>query len=167
MKLNVLKCSRNLTVLALAAFLGAFAADAADPAPGAPPARGQGGGAGNGGGGANRPGRGGFGLDETQRAAWQEATQKQSDELAKLEEKLRAAQKELMHAALAEKQDEKAVREKAETVAKIQVDISVLRAKALAVVGPTLKAEQRDQLESSRFGIMMLSTSCSATSALM
>ena len=109
-----------------------------------------------------RVARGGFqgragglmGLDDQQRQVYQEAMQKNNDELRKLSEKLRTAQKELMQAVLAEKYDEKAVREKAEAASKIQTDITLLRAKALSSVAPTLKPEQRDQLENR--GAMML-----------
>jgi len=102
-------------------------------------------------------GRGGFGvLDDSQRNAYREALQKQSDEMQKLSEKLQAAQKELLKAVMAEKYDEKAVKEKAEAVAKIQTDISLLRCKAFASIVPTLKQEQKNQLLESRFAPMML-----------
>jgi len=97
-----------------------------------------------------------MGLDDQQRELYREATQKHGDELRKLDEKLRAAQKELVQAVLAEKYDDQVVREKAEGVAKIQVEITTLRAKALSVVAPTLKPEQRDQLENSRIGAAIL-----------
>src|SRR6185436_17926461 len=73
-----------------------------------------------------------------------------------LDEKQRAAQKELMQAVLAENFDEKVVREKAEAVGKIQTDITVLRAKAFSTVAPTLKPEQREALENTRVGPTML-----------
>jgi Spy/CpxP family protein refolding chaperone len=95
-----------------------------------------------------------MGLDESQRETYQAAMQKSGDELRQLGEKLRGAQKELMQAVLAEKYDEKAVREKADAVSKIQTDMTLLRAKALASIAPTLKPEQRDNLENR--GAMML-----------
>jgi hypothetical protein len=61
-----------------------------------------------------------------------------------------------MHVVLGEKYDDKAVREKAEAVSKIQSEITVLRAKALASVAPTLKPEQREQLENSPMGTALL-----------
>lgn len=97
-------------------------------------------------------GRGGFGLnlDEKQNELLREAMQAESDELRKLSEKLQAAQKELMTAVVAEKYDEAVVRQKADAVSKIQTDITVLRAKAFAAVAPTLKPEQREQIENNR-----------------
>ncbi|HTG45008.1 MAG TPA: periplasmic heavy metal sensor [Verrucomicrobiae bacterium] len=140
------------TLLAVG-LIGVFAANGADAPPGGPPGAGGAGGAGGRGGVQGRPG-GMMGLDEKQREVYQEATQKSSDELRKLNEKLRAAQKELMQVVLAEKYDEKAAREKAEAASKIQTEITLLRAKALSSVGPTLKPEQREQLETR--GAMML-----------
>ena len=93
---------------------------------------------------------GGLNLDEKQNALLREAMQADSDELRKLAEKLQAAQKDLVKAIVAEKYDEKVVREKADAVAKIQTEITVLRAKAFATVSPTLKPEQREQIENSR-----------------
>jgi hypothetical protein len=62
----------------------------------------------------------------------------------------------LVHVVLAEKYDEKAVREKADAVSKLQIEMTMLRAKALATVAPTLKPEQREQLESSPIGAALL-----------
>jgi Spy/CpxP family protein refolding chaperone len=104
-------------------------------------------------------GRGGGGmavLDEQQRNLLREALQKEQDPLRALDEKLRAAQKELMQAVLAEKYDEQVVRQKAEAVAKIEVEMTLLRAKALATVAPTLKTEQKESMINSPFGAMML-----------
>ena len=95
-----------------------------------------------------------MGLDESQRETYQAAMQKTSDQQRQLGEKLRAAQKELMQTVLAEKYDEKAVHEKAEAVSKIQTEMTLLRAKALSSIAPTLKPEQRDNLENR--GAMML-----------
>jgi Spy/CpxP family protein refolding chaperone len=101
-------------------------------------------------------GRGGFGLDEQQRNTLREEMQKQQDAVQQLNEKLQAAQRELMKEVLAEKQDEKKIREKAEAVSKIQTDIMVLRAKAFASINPTLKPEQKEQMIENRFSFMML-----------
>ena len=99
---------------------------------------------------------GGLNFDEKQRELLREATQKESDELRRLNEKLQAAQKELVQSVIAEKYDEKAVREKAEAVSKIQTEITMLRAKAFATVSPTLKPEQREQLDNSQIAIGMI-----------
>ena len=104
-------------------------------------------------GGRNFGGFGGLNLDQKQNELLREAMQAESDELRKLSEKLQAAQKELTQAVIAEKYDEKSVREKAEAVAKIQTEITVLRAKAFSTVAPTLKPEQREQIENSRAAI--------------
>lgn len=160
MKRKLLKFSRAAALFALGGWLGAFVLTAANAQPaqgpgGNRPNRGAGGG---GGGGGNLQGQRGPAavLDDQQMQLYREATQKDGDQLRKLDEKLRVAQKELIQAALAEKYDENAVREKAEAVAKIQVEITTLRSKALSAVAPTLKPEQRDQLLNSRFGATML-----------
>jgi Spy/CpxP family protein refolding chaperone len=164
---NFLSWLKAATLFGVMAVFGALVVTAADPPQPTPgrPGRNAGGPGGPGGGG-NGPGpRGGggggggmgmMGLDDQQRELYRQATQKSGDELRKLDEKLRAAQKELVQAVLAEKYDDQVVREKAEGVAKIQVEITTLRAKAFSVVAPTLKPEQRDQLENSRVGAAML-----------
>ncbi len=95
-------------------------------------------------------------LDDKQRELLREAMQNNSAEIQKLDEKMRAAQKELTQAILSEKPDPKVLREKAEAVAKIQVEQTLLRAKVFGVVVPTLKPEQRDQIENSPFAMQML-----------
>lgn len=104
-------------------------------------------------------GRGGVGLlDDQQQQVFREAMQKNSDQLRVLGDKLRVAQKELIEATLAEKYDESAVRGKAEAVAKIQVEMITLRAKALSTVAPTLKPEQKENLLNSRVSTFLLTT---------
>lgn len=164
MTTNHPKAATLAAIFALTTFLCGFIASGADtttPPPGPGPGQGRAGrGLGGPGGGAGpnfQAQRGGnLGLDDQQLQLFREATMKNSDELRKLDEKLRAAQKELVQAAIAEKYDEKAVREKAEAVAKIQIEMATLRANALAKVAPTLKPEQRDQLENSPIGAAML-----------
>jgi Spy/CpxP family protein refolding chaperone len=118
---------------------------------------GPGGPGGNFGGRGNFGGGGGINLDDKQRELISEARQKSNDELRDLGEKLRTAQREFVRATIAEKYDEKVVREKADAVAKIQADIAMLNAKAFSSVAPTLKPEQREQIETSAFGYMMVS----------
>lgn len=147
MKRSLVKVCSLLAV----GFISAAALNAADaPAPG---------GAGRperpGGPGGPRGPMGGI-LDSSQLQTFREAMQKNNEELRALNDKLQAAQKELVQATIAEKYDEKAVREKAEAVSKIQTDITVLRAKAFSSVSPTLKPEQREQLANSRMGAMMV-----------
>ena len=104
-----------------------------------------------------RPARTGFvTLDEKQRQLIAEARQQNANELRSLEEKLRTAQREFAKAVVAEKFDEKAAREKADAIAKIQADIAMLNAKAFSPVVPTLKPEQREQFENSPFGYFMI-----------
>lgn len=100
----------------------------------------------------------GFPLDDQQRQLFEQATQKDQNQLQELSGKLQAAQKELMKAVLDEKYNETAVKSKAEAVAAIQVQITLLRSKALATVAPTLKPDQKESLVESRFGAMMLSS---------
>jgi len=110
-----------------------------------------------GGGPTDRGNRGGFNLDEKQRNLLREAMQENSDESRKLDEQLRAAQQELLKAVMAAKLDEALVREKAEAISKIQVEITLLRAKGFSVLVPTLTPEQREQMQNSPFIMMMLS----------
>jgi uncharacterized membrane protein len=97
-----------------------------------------------------------MGLDDQQRQLFQQALQKENDKLRGLEGKLRTAQKDLLETTLASTYDEKAVRGKAEALAAIQVEITTVRAKALATVVPTLKPEQKQQVIESPFGVMLL-----------
>jgi Spy/CpxP family protein refolding chaperone len=101
----------------------------------------------------NFGGRGGFpglNLDEKQSELLREALQAEGDELRKLYEKLQAATRELVKAVVAEKYDDKVVREKADAVSKLQTEITMLRAKAFSAVSPTLNPEQREQIENNR-----------------
>lgn len=139
MRKHLSSLCRNLAAAMIAGIAGTLAVTASAQAPG--------------GGGFQRGGM----LDDQQQKVYREALQKDGEQLRNLDEKLRVAQKELVQATLAENFDEKVVREKAEAVAKIQVEITVLRARALATVAPTLTAEQKENLLTSRFSIMMLS----------
>jgi len=95
-------------------------------------------------------------LNQEQRQAFQDALQKDNDKLRGLEEKLRSANKELVDAALASTYDEKTVRAKAEAAAKIQTDITAIRAKALSSVASTLESDQKKQMAESPMGVMLL-----------
>ncbi len=164
MKTSLRTWTKGAAICAITGIFTASLVTAADPPPpGAPPAA-----PGQPAPGAPPPGRpdrapriagGGGGLmvlDEQQRETYREASQKSSEELRTIDQKIRAAQKDLVHAALAEKYDEKAVREKADAIAKLQADLIVVRAKAFSSVAPTLKPEQREQLESSRAGAALI-----------
>jgi Spy/CpxP family protein refolding chaperone len=109
-----------------------------------------------GGGGAGGAGFRGAMLTDQQREVMRESMQTHMADLRRLNEKMRAAEKELMQAIMAEKQDEKVIREKAEAVAKIQVEETMLRAKMFAPIVPTLTAEQREQFENSPMMLRMM-----------
>ena len=127
------------------------AADAAGQAP--PPGEGRGGGPGGG------PGMRGAGwLDDQQREIMRDAYMKHRDEMIKIDEKMRDAHKELTKVMLSEKPDKELLREKAEAVAKIQVEQTMLRAKIFEAVAPTLKPEQKEQIENNPFAMQMLMT---------
>ncbi len=163
--------SRRTGFFALTTVLTALIATAQDapppaPAPGAAPAAqapaadpNQQGGRGNrGNNNVQRGNFGGFNLDEQQRNLLQEARQVSGDDIRKLNEKLAEAQKEFVKAVVAEKYDEKVVREKADAVGKIQAEILALNGKAFATVSPTLKPEQRESIEgNARIGIALIS----------
>jgi Spy/CpxP family protein refolding chaperone len=105
-------------------------------------AQGQGGGGGR--------GAGGMGiLTQEQRTKMREAIQ---DELTPLTEKLVAAQKEVVKAAMAENATEASVKAKLEAVQKIQTDLTVVRFKGFKAIASTLTAEQKTQLENARDG---------------
>jgi Spy/CpxP family protein refolding chaperone len=97
-------------------------------------------------------------LDDRQQELFREALEKQGQDLAKLEGQLRAALTELVKTTLGENYDEKAVREGAEAVARIQVEMLSRRSQALAVVAPTLSPEQREDLLRGRAGPMLLAS---------
>jgi Spy/CpxP family protein refolding chaperone len=101
-------------------------------------------------------GGGVMGLDAQQMQLVQDAGQTNATELAKLEEKLREAQKDYMKTILAQTFDDKVVLEKAETIGKIQAQILLLRGRAFSSIAPTLKSEQLDQLVNSPFGFMIV-----------
>jgi Spy/CpxP family protein refolding chaperone len=112
-----------------------------------------------GGGGGNFQGRAGGGmmmLNDDQRQMFQDAQQASNDKLRELEEKFRAAQKETLDAALTAAPDQKAILSKAEAMAAIQVEMIMLRAKALSALVPSLEPDQMQQMTDSPFGVMLL-----------
>jgi uncharacterized membrane protein len=86
-------------------------------------------------------------LNDNQRASFREAMEAQRDKLRELDEKLRAARKEALEASVAEKFKEKSVRQKAMVVAKLEAEMSVLRARALSQVKPPLSVDQIERLK--------------------
>ena len=91
-------------------------------------------------------GRGGI-LTEEQRTKLREAIQSSSSELSQLAEKLAAAQKEAIKAALADKPDESTVRAKIEAVAKIQTEMAMLRFKGVREIKATFTDEQKARMD--------------------
>src|SRR5436190_10227178 len=81
-------------------------------------------------------------LTDEQRTSLREAMEGEREKVRDLEEKLRDARRALFDAALAQKFDESAIREKAEASAKLEAEITVIRAKAFAKLKPPLSAEQ-------------------------
>lgn len=86
-------------------------------------------------------------LTEDQRASFGEAMESQGDKLRELNEKLHVARREALQASVAEAFKEKSVRQKAMAVAKLEAEMSVLRARALSQVKPALSAEQIERLK--------------------
>ena len=94
---------------------------------------------------------GGFNLNDNQRELLFEGLRAVGPQMQEIMEKLRIAQQELVDAVLAEKYDEQVVRQKAEAVAKLQVELTMLRAKAVSAVAPTLTPEQKQDIKESPF----------------
>lgn len=86
-------------------------------------------------------------LTEEQRASMREAMEPQREQMRDLENKLREARKKLLEAGVAEKFDEEAVRKQALAVAQLEVEGTVLRARALSKVQPPLSAEQIEKIK--------------------
>ncbi len=95
------------------------------------------------------PGGRGMGgvLTQEQRTKLREAMQASQTEVTQLNEKLAAAQKEAIKAALAKNADEKTVRPKVEAVNKIQVEIAMLRLKAIKEIASSITDEQKTQID--------------------
>jgi len=85
-------------------------------------------------------------LTEDQRESMRSIMASQRDEMRGIQEKMRVARKELLTASLAGKFDEEIVRAKALAVAKLEADLTVLRAKAMSQVQPPLSDEQIEQI---------------------
>ncbi len=85
-------------------------------------------------------------LTEEQRESMRDIMKSQRERMQGIQEKIRAARKELLKASLAESFDEEVVRAKALVVAKLEADLTVLRAKAISQVQPPLSDEQIEQI---------------------
>jgi Spy/CpxP family protein refolding chaperone len=85
-------------------------------------------------------------LTEDQRDSMRQTMEAQREKMRGIQEKIRAARKALMTAALAEDFKEETVQAKALEVAKLESELTVVRLKALAEVQPALSQEQLDKL---------------------
>jgi Spy/CpxP family protein refolding chaperone len=85
-------------------------------------------------------------LTEDQRESMRTIMASQREAMREMQDKMREARKELLKASLADKFDEEVVRAKALAVAKLEAEITVLRAKALSQVQPPLSDEQVEQI---------------------
>ena len=110
-----------------------------------------GGGGGGGGAGGGRGGRGGV-LTQEQTTQMRDAMQG-SAEMTALTDKLAAAQKEAITAALTAGASDAAVQAKVEAVAKIQTQIAMLRyTKAVKPIAASVTAEQKTQIDAAAPG---------------
>jgi Spy/CpxP family protein refolding chaperone len=85
-------------------------------------------------------------LTEEQRASMREILSSQRDEMRELQEKIRDTRKALMKISFAEEFDEAAIRAKAMEVAKLEAEVTVLRARAMSKVQPPLSPKQIEQI---------------------
>lgn len=85
-------------------------------------------------------------LTDDQKASLRTAMESRGDQMRDIEDKLRAAHRELLKAAMMEKFDEDSVRAKATEVSKLDIELAVLRAKAFSEMQPPLSPDQIQQL---------------------
>ena len=85
-------------------------------------------------------------LTEDQRESMRAIMTSQREQMRGLQEKIRAARKELLKTSLADTFDEDTVRAKALAVAKLEAEVTVLRARAISQVQPSLSDEQIEQI---------------------
>jgi len=85
-------------------------------------------------------------LTDEQRTSLRAAMDEQRDKSRELEEKMREARRALLKASLLDAFDEEAVRAKALEVAKLDAELTVLRAKAFAQMKPALSKSQIEEL---------------------
>jgi len=86
-------------------------------------------------------------LSEDQRESFRDAMEAEGEKRRDLEMKLRDTRKDLMAASLEAKIDEAAVRKHALELGRLEGELALLRAKALAKVKPPLSAEQIEQIK--------------------
>jgi len=81
-------------------------------------------------------------LTDEQRASLREAMEAQREKTREFEEKIRRVRAELFTSSLSQTFDEETVRSKAMTAAKLEAEMTVLRAKVFSTMKPALSAEQ-------------------------
>jgi Spy/CpxP family protein refolding chaperone len=91
-------------------------------------------------------------LTPEQRSSWRTAMAEQRDKFREIQGKLIPARKDLFDAILSGKSDEAAIRQKAQAVASLQAELTVIQAKALSQVHPPLTAEQVEKLRGGEGG---------------
>lgn len=85
-------------------------------------------------------------LTEEQRASLRSALEEQREKSRELEEKMRDARRELLQASLLDAFDEETVRAKALEVARLDAELTVLRARAFSQMKPALSKSQVEEL---------------------
>jgi Spy/CpxP family protein refolding chaperone len=86
-------------------------------------------------------------LTEEQRASLRQAMEKNQEKIRDIERRAREARRAMLETSLAEEFNESKVKEKALAAAKIEAELTVMRAKALAELQPPLTDEQRSRLK--------------------
>lgn len=87
------------------------------------------------------------GLTPEQRTELRKALDENRDNIKAMDQKLSDARRALNEALFADPYEEAVARQKAETVAKLDVERTLLRAKALDKIRPSLTAAQRERLK--------------------
>ena len=86
-------------------------------------------------------------MTEQQRTSYQEAMRDIRPQFLQLDSQLRAARRDLFDTSVSTKFDEAVVRQKAQAVANIEAEITVLRVKALSQVQPPMTPGQIEQIK--------------------
>jgi Spy/CpxP family protein refolding chaperone len=91
-------------------------------------------------------------LTDEQRASMEQVLQGQREKLRELEMKTRETRRQLFEAALTGKFDEETVRKQASTLAGLEAEMTVVRAKALSQIQPPLSPEQIERIKNAPMG---------------
>ena len=93
-------------------------------------------------------------MTEEQRASYQSALRAMHPQIAELDSKLRTARQDFLDTALSGKSDENVLREKALAAARIEVELTVIRAKAFSQMKPPFTPEQIEKVKTGQAGPM-------------